>query len=85
MAARGDLWLVVEPENCRLPERRAINSHYIWVTGMLQLQHADKTLLCKRSDEGKFVMEGEAGASDSYRGRSVYSVRHMSGGGCVMI
>lgn len=65
MAARGDLWLVVEPENCRLPERRAINSYYIWVTGM---QHADKTLLCKRSDEGKFVMEGEAGGSDSYGG-----------------
>lgn len=31
---------------------RAINSHYIWVTGMLQLQQADKTLLCKKRDEG---------------------------------
>lgn len=51
---------MVEPENCKLPERRAINSHYIWVTGMLQLQRADKMLLCKRSDEGKFVMGGAA-------------------------
>lgn len=77
---------MVEPENCRLLEWRAINSHYIWVTGIqLQLQHADKTLLCKRSDQGKFVMEGEAGGSDSYGGRSVYGVRHMLGGGCVMI
>ncbi|KAL7379925.1 hypothetical protein ABVT39_008571 [Epinephelus coioides] len=49
---RGDLWLVVESEHCRLPEQRAINSHYIWVTGMLQLQQADKTLLCKKRDEG---------------------------------
>lgn len=55
-------------------QHRAINSHYIWVTGMLQLQQADKTLLCKRDRE---VMG--AGAY-SYRGRSVYSVRHMSGG-----
>ncbi|KAA8577941.1 hypothetical protein FQN60_008777, partial [Etheostoma spectabile] len=30
---------------------RATNSHYIWVTGMLQLQQADKTLLCKKSNE----------------------------------
>lgn len=71
MAARGDLWLVVEPENCRLPERRAINSHYIWVTGM---QHADKTLLCKRSDEGKFVMEGGGWRAAIVTGGDLFTV-----------
>lgn len=74
MAARGDLWLVVEPENCRLSEWRAINSHYIWVTGMLQLQHADKTLLCKRSDEGKFVMEGRGWGAAIVTGGDPFTV-----------
>lgn len=63
-------WQKEEGETCgwwrsertagRLAEvKRAINSHYIWVTGMLQLQHADKTLLCKR--RGSHGHRGGAG------------------------
>lgn len=55
-------------------DRRAIKSHYIWVTGMLQLQQADKTLLCKRSDEGCYGCRGLW-----FQGRSVYSEGHMWG------
>ena len=50
--------LVVELEHCRLLDQTAINSYYIWVSGMLQLQHADKTLLCKEKDEGSCGYRG---------------------------
>ncbi|KAI3367591.1 hypothetical protein L3Q82_026438, partial [Scortum barcoo] len=64
MAERGDSWLVVESEHIRLSEQRAINSRYIWVTGMLQLQQADKTLLCKKKrDEGSRGHRGLWGGS----------------------
>lgn len=45
-------------------QRRAINSHYIWVTGMLQLQQADKILLCKKRDEGSCGHRGPVVTGD---------------------